>query len=133
MTPWLRIIWSKATSIVRKDKLDREFDEELSTHLELLTRDLSRSGLSEADARREALRKLGGPASLREQHRDRRGLPLLDALAQDLRYAGRMLKKTPAFPAIVTLSLALGIGANTALFSLVDGLLLRSLPVREPD
>src|SRR6266540_7177742 len=133
MSHWLRMIWSRSWAMVRKERLDREFDEELTTHLELLIDEGRRSGMSHTDARREALRKLGRPVALREVHREQRGLPWLDVFAQDLRYAGRMLRKTPAFTVIVTLSLALGIGANTALFSLVDDLLLRSLPVRGPD
>ncbi len=133
MTHWLRTIWSRLLAMVRKDRLDREFDEELTTHLELLIDEGRRRGISHTDARRQALRKLGGLASIREVHREQRGMPVLDVLAQDLRYAVRMLWKSPAFSAVVTLSLALGIGANTALFSLVDDLLLRSLPVREPD
>src|SRR6266511_3437975 len=133
MKEWLRSIWSRAWAVVRKERLDREFDEELSTHLELLVDEGRRRGLSHADAQREALRKLGRPAALRELHREQRGMPVLDVLAQDLRYSIRILSKSPAFACMATLSLALGIGANTALFSLVDGLLLRSLPVREPD
>jgi macrolide transport system ATP-binding/permease protein len=133
MKAWLRTTWSRSRAVVSRRRLDREFDEELTTHLELLIDEGRRRGLSAADARREALRKLGRPVAIREVHREQRALPLLDMLAQDLRYAIRMLWKTPAFTGIVTLSLALGIGANTALFSLVDDLLLRSLPVRDPD
>jgi len=133
MTSPFRLLWSRLRSLVSKDRLDRDFDDELATHLELLTDDARRRGLSEPDARREALLKLGRPASLREQHRDARGFPLLNALVQDSRYAVRVLWKSPAFTVVVTLTLALGIGANTALFSLVDNLLLRSLPVRDPD
>ena len=133
MKTWLRTIWSRSWAVMRKGRLDREFDEELTTHLELLIDEGRRRGLSPTDARSDALRKLGRPVALREEHREQRGLPMLDIFAQDLRYAGRMLRKTPAFTVIVTLSLALGIGANTALFSLVDSLLLRSLPVREPN
>ena len=133
MRHWLRMMWFRCRAVASRDRLDREFDEELTTHLELLIEEGRRRGMSPADARREAIRKLGRPESLREVHREQRGMPVLDVLAQDLRYAVRLLWKSRAFTCIVTLSLALGIGANTALFSLVDDLLLRSLPVREPD
>ena len=140
MTHWLRTIRSSALamarrvlSALRRDRLDRELDEELATHLELLIDDGRRRGLSHTDARREALRTLGGLDAIREVHREQRGLPWLDVLARDLRYGVRTLWKSPALTLTVTLSLALGIGANTALFSLVDDLLLRSLPVREPE
>ena len=127
-----RAIWSRVRAFVSRTRLDRQFDEELATHLELLVDDGRRRGLSEQDARREALLRLGRPESLRDQHRDARGLPLVDALMQDAKYAVRTLWQAPFFTIVVTLSLALGIGANTALFSLVDSLLLRSLPVRDP-
>ena len=128
----VRAIWSRVRALLSRRRLDRQFDEELATHLDLLVDDARRRGLCEQDARRDALLRLGRPESLREQHRDARGLPLVDALMQDARFAVRMLWKTPFFTLIVTLSLALGIGANTALFSLIDSLLLRSLPVRDP-
>ncbi|HKS05942.1 MAG TPA: ADOP family duplicated permease [Gemmatimonadaceae bacterium] len=114
-------------------RVDREFDEELLAHFEMLVDDLRRAGYSNDDARREAARKLGRLDPLREDHRNQRGYPALDLVVQSLRHALRRLAKTPGFAIVVALTLALGIGANTALFSLVDNLLLRSLPVRDPD
>lgn len=129
----LRVIWSRVRSTFTADRIASEFDDELAEHLELLTDELRRSGLSEADARREAARKLGRLDALRDDHRAERGWPALDLFLQSLRQSLRRLGRTPVFTAVVTLTLALGIGANTALFSLVDNLLLRSLPVRDPD
>jgi predicted permease len=133
MKNWLRILWSRLRATAKKEQFDRDFDEELKAHLELLIDEGRLAGLSSREAEREALRKLGRPLILLEDHQEQRGLPLLDTLSQDLRYGVRTLWKSPAFTLIVTLSLGLGIGANTALFSLVDDLLLRSLPVRDAD
>ena len=129
----LREFFARVGSFFRRDRMQREFDDELAGHFELLIDDARRRGLSESEARYEAHRKLGHTISLREQHYDARGFPLLDAIVRDSRFSVRMLLKTPVFTAVVTITLALGIGANTALFSLVDNLLLRSLPVRDPD
>lgn len=96
MREWLRTIWSRAHAALRSGRLDREFGEELTTQLELLIDEGRRRGMSPADARRDALRRLGRPATLREAHRDPRGMPTLDALGQDLRYTVRMLWKSPA-------------------------------------
>src|SRR5215510_9106677 len=133
MTTNLREFFARLGSLFHRQQLDREFDDELAAHLEFLIEDARQRGLSESDARYEALRKLGQPVALREQHHDSRGFPLIDALMRDLRFAVRMLAKTPVFTTVVVVTLAFGIGANTALFSLVDNLLLRSLPVRDPD
>src|SRR5262245_33839330 len=133
MTAWLLAAWSRLRATFRADRLDRDLNEELAAHLEMLTDELRANGLSEHDARREAARKLGHLDLIREDHRHERGLPVLDLLMQSLRHALRRLVRTPAFSAIVIVTLSVGIGANTALFSLVDNLLLRSLPVRDPD
>jgi putative ABC transport system permease protein len=121
------------TRLFSRRRLERELDAELRDHYERQVADLLATGMPEPEARRHARLTLGGDDQIKEQCRDVRGTRWIEDVVQDVRYAVRVLAKAPVFTTIAVLSLALGIGANTAIFSLVNGVLLRTLPVREPE
>ena len=116
-------LWRRLRFLLRRRAFDRELEEELRFHLEMKAESLGASA---------ARRQFGNPLRLREASREMWGWTWIETLLQDLRYALRTMRRSPGFAAVAVSSLALGMGANTAIFSLFDAILLRSLPIRKP-
>ncbi len=116
----------------RQRALDRQLEEELRFHLAMEAEANRKRGMSSDDAWSAARRTFGGPEQIKEIYREQRGLPMLEAALKDLRYAIRTIRENPGFTAVVVLSLALGIGANTAIFTLINAVMVRQLPVQSP-
>ena len=129
---WIRMLLSRCAAHFGRKKLDADLDDEVRAHIDLAVQENLRNGMGMSEARTEALRAFGGVTQMKEEYRVRRGLSFFESMARDLRVGMRQLVKAPGFTFTVVLTLALGIGANTAIFSVMNAVLLRMLPVRNP-
>lgn len=129
---WLRILAWRWRGVFGQRQRERELDAELRAHIEALAEENIRRGMSQEEARYAARREFGGIEQTKELYRDQRGLPFLETLFRDIRFGLRNLLRQPGFSVIAILTLALGIGVNTSIFSVVHGVLLSPLPFKEP-
>ena len=123
-----RTFVQRAANLLRQRRLEHDLDAEMRSHLEMAVDANLGKGLSAEEARREALRSFGGVEQTKEQYREQRGLPMIETTLQDLRFGFRMLRRSPGFSVLAILCLTLGIGANAAVFSWVEGILFRPYP-----
>jgi hypothetical protein len=126
---FLRIVLSRVRALFYRHKLDHELEQEIQMHLDLLEQQYVNQGMSREDARSAARRSFGGATQMKEAYRDQRGVRPLEMLLQDLRYSVRTLARSRTFTVVAILTLALGIGVTTAIFTLVNGILLKRLPI----
>ncbi len=129
MREFFRTLMQRMAALFRRRRLEDDLDEELRAHLEMAIELHLRKGMSAEDARRGALRSFGGVEQTKENYRDQRGLPMIETTLQDLRFGLRMLRRSPGFSLLAILCLTLGIGANAAVFSWVEGILFRPYPL----
>ena len=127
-----RRIQTRLRALLRRDVAEQDLDDELRFHLDMETEYLMRMGLPEADARRRAQREFGGVERYRDESRDARGVSAIEDFVRDLRVSARSLRRAPGFSLVSIFTVALGIGATTAVFSIIDGILLRPLPYPKP-